>query len=36
MSDKSDQLNGLIYSGDEFTLEDLQEIVGDGDLAEFL
>jgi hypothetical protein len=36
--DKDDiveQLNELIYSGD-FDLDDLQDIVGDGDLAEYL
>lgn len=36
MSDTTDQLNNLIFSGDDFTLDDLQEIVGDGDLAAYL
>ena len=36
MSDISDQLNDLIFSGDGFTLDDLQEIVGDGDLSAYL
>jgi hypothetical protein len=36
MSDITEQLNDLIFSGDDFTLDDLQEIVGDGDLAAYL
>lgn len=36
MSDITEQLNNLIFSGDEFTLDDLQDIVGDGDLAAYL
>ena len=36
MSDIAEQLNNLIFSGDDFTLDDLQEIVGDGDLSAYL
>lgn len=32
-----EQLNDLIYNGDgSFTLADIEEIVGDGDLFEYL
>ena len=30
------QLNQVIYGKGEFNLDDLQDIVGDGDLAEYL
>ena len=30
------QLNQVIYGKAEFNLDDLQDIVGDGDLAEYL
>ena len=30
------QLNEVIYGKTEFNLDDLQDIVGDGDLAEYL
>jgi hypothetical protein len=30
------QLNEVIYGKGEFNLDDLQDIVGDGDLAEYL
>jgi hypothetical protein len=31
------QLNSLIYEGDgDFTLEDIEDIIGDGDLMEYL
>jgi hypothetical protein len=30
------QLNEVIYGKAEFNLDDLQDIVGDGDLAEYL
>ena len=31
------QLNDLIYKGDgTFTLSDIEDIIGDGDLAEYL
>lgn len=36
MGEIIEQLNDLIFSGDDFTLDDLQEIVGDGDLAAYL
>lgn len=36
MSDIAEQLNNLIFSGDDFTLDDLQEIVGDDDLSAYL
>lgn len=36
MGEIVEQLNDLIFSGDDFTLDDLQEIVGDGDLAAYL
>jgi hypothetical protein len=36
VSDIAEQLNNLIFSGDDFTLDDLQEIVGDGDLSAYL
>jgi hypothetical protein len=36
MNDIAEQLNDLIFSGDDFTLDDLQNIVGDGDLAAYL
>lgn len=36
MNDIAEQLNNLIFSGDDFTLDDLQEIVGDGDLSAYL
>lgn len=32
----TDQLNEVIYGKGEFSLDDLQDIVGDGDLAEYL
>lgn len=36
MGEIIEQLNDLIFSGDDFTLDDLQEIVGDGDIAAYL
>ena len=30
------QLNTLIYSGDEFSMDDLMDLVGDGDPFEYL
>ena len=30
------RLNEVIYGKGEFSLDDLQDIVGDGDLAEYL
>jgi len=32
----STRLNEVIYGKGEFSLDDLQDIVGDGDLAEYL
>lgn len=31
-----EQLNDLIYSGEEYTLSDIEDIIGDGDLMEYL
>lgn len=32
-----DQLSDLIYGGDgDFTLEDIEDIIGDGDLMEYI
>jgi hypothetical protein len=31
-----DQLNSMIYGENSYDLSDLQDIVGDGDLAEYL
>jgi len=33
--DIAEQLNDLIFSGD-YDLDDLQNIIGDGDLAEYI
>lgn len=30
------QLNDLIYSGEEYDLSDIEDIIGDGDLMEYL
>lgn len=30
------ELNALIYSGDPFTMDDLMDLVGDGDPFEYL
>jgi hypothetical protein len=30
------QLNDLIYSGEEYDLSDIEDIIGDGDLFEYL
>jgi hypothetical protein len=39
MSDKeriSGELNSLIYSGKDYSIDDLMDIVGDGDPLEYL
>ncbi len=39
MSNKQEiagQLNELIYSGGDFTVDDIMDLVGDGDLFEYL
>jgi hypothetical protein len=30
------QLNDLIYSGEEYDLSDIEDIIGDGDIFEYL
>lgn len=39
MSDKeriSGELNSLIYSGEDYSIDDLMDIVGDGDIFQYL